>query len=219
MTEYHKIQTVFKRNPETKHKTLLLGEYSMPELGYLKDNKWVWTEKVDGTNIRIMFQCGIASPRQGEIRGKTDNAQIHPQLMEIIMRKFGFGGDMKSDELFQTLEDQRDVVFYGEGYGPKIQSGGKYSQEHSFVLFDIKIGEWWLRRGDVEDIAGKHGLEVVPVVGSGTLLEMVERVKKGFKSQWGDFEAEGIVAKPTVELRARNGERIITKLKTKDFRA
>ena len=48
MTQYHKIQSVFKRDPNTKFKTLLEGEYSIPEFEYLKDNEWVFTEKVDG---------------------------------------------------------------------------------------------------------------------------------------------------------------------------
>ena len=36
MNEYHKIQTVFKRDPETKYKTLLIGEYSVPKKTVLK---------------------------------------------------------------------------------------------------------------------------------------------------------------------------------------
>ena len=48
---------------------------------------------------------------------------------------------------------------------------------------------------------------------------MVENVKKGFISKWGDFQAEGIVARPQVELKARNGKRVITKIKNKDFTA
>jgi len=60
MKEYHKIQTVFKRNPKNKLKTLLHGNYSIPEFEYLKDNEWVFTEKVNGTNIRVMFDNGAA---------------------------------------------------------------------------------------------------------------------------------------------------------------
>ncbi|MBU1082564.1 MAG: hypothetical protein KKB59_18905, partial [Spirochaetes bacterium] len=49
MQKYHKIQTVFKRDPETKFKTLLIGDFALPEFEYLKNNLWVYTEKVDGT--------------------------------------------------------------------------------------------------------------------------------------------------------------------------
>jgi hypothetical protein len=56
MKEYHKIQTVFKRDPSNNYKTLLEGEFAIPEFGYLQDNEWVFTEKVDGTNIRVMVK-------------------------------------------------------------------------------------------------------------------------------------------------------------------
>ena len=55
MKEYIKIQTIFKRDLLTNHKTLLEGDYSLPEFDYLKDNTWIFTEKVDGTNIRVMW--------------------------------------------------------------------------------------------------------------------------------------------------------------------
>ena len=48
MKEYHKIQTVYLRDPETKFRILLEGQYATPELEYLAQNKWTWTEKVDG---------------------------------------------------------------------------------------------------------------------------------------------------------------------------
>ncbi len=83
MREYHKIQTVFKRNPETKFKTLLEGEYSLPELEYLKDNIWVFTEKVDGTNIRIMYDGKTIV-----FGGKTDNAQIPSFLITALQEMF-----------------------------------------------------------------------------------------------------------------------------------
>ena len=61
------------------------------------------------------------------------------------------------------------------------------------------------------------GIQVVPIIGAGTLGEMVAMTKDGFQSQWGNFIAEGIVARPSVELNTRNGQRIITKIKHKDF--
>jgi len=61
------------------------------------------------------------------------------------------------------------------------------------------------------------GIEIVPVIGVGTLYDLVELVRKGFQSEWGEFPAEGIVAKPSCGLKARDGSRIITKLKHNDF--
>ena len=85
------------------------------------------------------------------------------------------------------------------------------------MLFRSKIGKWWLKAEDIEDIAKQLAIDKVPEIATGTLDYMVDFARDGFKSQWGDFEAEGIVARPQVELLRRSGERIITKIKCKDF--
>ena len=82
MREYHKIQTVYKRDPETKYKTLL-GEFSMPEFEYLADNTWEYTEKIDGTNIRVMFDGQDIT-----FGGKTDRAQIPVRLVTNLQSIF-----------------------------------------------------------------------------------------------------------------------------------
>ena len=126
--------------------------------------------------------------------------------------------DEKRDT-FNAIFDDADVCLYGEGYGAKIQKGGgNYRQDQSFVLFDVKIGDWWLQREDVEDVASRMGLDIVPILCSGTLTDMVILASSGFPSKWGDFPAEGIVARPATELKTRSGHRIITKIKHKDFR-
>ena len=53
-TEYHKISTPFKRHFDGPNKgKLIMGDWAVPELDYLSSNYWEFTEKVDGTNIRI----------------------------------------------------------------------------------------------------------------------------------------------------------------------
>ena len=208
MSEYHKIQTVYKRDPATNYKTLLEGEYSLPEFEYLANNKWVFTEKVDGTNIRVYF-------REGKVTfdGRTDRAQIPATLVERLNERF-----LSQAERFTEVFNGAEVCLYGEGYGAKIQKGGgNYRPDQDFVLFDVMVGNWWLQRPDVEDVAEKMGLDVVPVVGEGTLLEMVEQARTGIQSAWGDFQAEGYVARPATELKTRSGHRLITKIKCRDF--
>ncbi len=207
MNEYHKIQTLFKRDMSTKHKTLLEGEWTLPEFEYLANNQWTFTEKVDGTNIRLIFNAGLLA-----FAGKTDAAQIPAQLIARLNERY-LPLAAKMQAIFSC-----DACLYGEGYGAKIQKGGgKYRQDPDFVLFDVRVGEWWLQRSDVEDVATKLGIDVIPILGEGTLHDAVEWVKRGIRSTWGDFEAEGIVARPKIELRARSGERIITKIKCRDF--
>ena len=207
MIEYHKIQTVFLRDPETKYKTLLDGVFALPEFEYLAHNEWVFTEKVDGTNIRVMFDG-----RQIVFGGKTDNAQIPAFLVARLQDVF-----LPQGEQFAKMFPD-GACLYGEGYGAKIQKGGgNYRQDQDFVLFDVKIGEWWLQRPSVEEVANDLGLDIVPIIGTGTLYDMVAMARAGFPSLWGNFTAEGIVARPSVELRSRSGHRIITKIKHRDF--
>lgn len=207
MKEYHKIQTLFKRDMSSKYKNLIEGEWTLPEFAYLANNEWVFTEKVDGTNIRVMVNGGVT------FGGKTDKAQIPAKLAERLNERFL----PQSDLLAEMFDD--GVCLYGEGYGPKIQKGGEnYRQDQDFVLFDVKVGEWWLQREAVEGIAAKLGLDVVPIIGTGTLRDAIDLAKSGIVSRWGDFQAEGIVARPATELKTRSGHRIITKIKCRDFR-
>lgn len=216
MREYHKIQTVFKRDPENRHKTLLDGEWSIPEFGYLADNEWQFTEKVDGTNIRVMCSASHEFGYGIVFGGKTHNAQIPAFLVSKLEQMFHI---ISKRQLLAEIFPE-GACLYGEGYGAKIQKGGgNYRSDQSFVLFDVKVGDWWLQRQDVENIAEKLGIDVVPFIGEGTLADMVEFTQKRFASRWGDFPAEGIVARPTTELRTRSGHRIITKIKHKDFSA
>lgn len=220
METYHKIQSIFKRDLDGsltgKKGKMIEGAWTTPELEYLANTEWEFTEKVDGTNIRIGF-CPDKNHLAGsvEFAGRSDNAIIPIPLLEYLRTTF-------MPNVFLTA-DLPALTLFGEGYGPGIQGGGKYRDDHSFVLFDVRIGQWWLSRHNVDDIAFKLGIDSVPVIGHGTLAEAIDLVaSRGssyqMKSQWGDFEAEGIVARPVVDMFDRQGNRIITKVKAVDFR-
>lgn len=207
MKHYHKIHSIYKRDGQGK---FIIGEWSCPEFEYLQNNLWEFTEKVDGTNIRIMFDGTDVT-----FGGKTDNASIPSFLVTRL------------NNLFMTLEQRQKfkenfaegVCFYGEGYGERIQKGGgNYCKGQDFVLFDIRIGEYWLKRENCEVIAKLFGIDIVPIFGYGTIHEAIKLCQDGLNSNWGAFEAEGIVLRPKVALLARNAAKIITKVKCKDFK-
>lgn len=220
MKQYTKINTIFKRDM-TNGAKIIIGDYAEPEFEYLKDNPWVFTEKVDGTNIRVMWTGAGLS-----FGGKSDNAQMPVFLLYKLQELFeGTAKKQLFKEMFEKPNadgtvDEPQVCLYGEGYGAKIQKGGgNYVKDGvDFVLFDVKIGDWWLERPNVEAIAERFGIKAVPILGEGTLTEAVEMTQKGFNSQWGDFLAEGLVLRPKTELRTRRGDRVITKIKHKDFK-
>jgi len=208
LSEYHKIQSIFKRDMSSPHKTLVEGEWTLPEFEYLAGNEWTWTEKVDGTNIRVIYKDGDIA-----FGGRTDEAQIPAPLASRLKERF-LPLAAKLGEVFPDGA----AVLYGEGYGAKIQKAGwNYRSDQDFVLFDVRVSYWWLQRADVHDVARKLGIDVVPVIGEGTLHDAVALAKRGIRSAWGHFEAEGIVARPKTELMTRGGHRLIAKIKCRDF--
>ena len=201
MTVYHKIQTVWLRDPTNNYKTLLEGSWAKPEFGYLADCPWILTEKVDGTNVRL-YRTDL------RIGGKTDSAQLYPGLLTECHK-------ITECAAFRALPE--GMILYGEGYGEKIQAGGGlYRKGQGFILFDVWCNIW-LERASVEEIGNALGVPVVPVVTQCRLTEMIELVRGGMKSLVGERLSEGVVARPALEMLNRSGGRIITKLKAKDF--
>lgn len=214
MSEYHKINTMFKRNMEGD-KRIIEDDWADEAVRYLQHNVWLFTEKVDGTNIRVYWDGENVT-----FGGRTDNAQIPNGVINALNEMFySTPAKLRLKEVFPDADASNPVALYGEGYGAKIQKGGgKYRSDQGFVLFDVKVGKWWLERDNVEDVAIKLKIEVVPIIGVGTLQEAIGLVKGNLKSEYGDFEAEGIVARPSTELLDRSGKRIITKIKARDFK-
>ena len=118
----------------------------------------MFTEKVDGMNIRIMW-----NGKEIIYAGRSDNAQIPMPLMYRLDELF----KAKIERFIEIFSEQdSSVCLYGEGYGAKIQKGGGnyISDGVGFVLFDIQIDGIYLDRESVEDIASKLGISVVPII-------------------------------------------------------
>jgi len=206
MQEYHKINSLFKRHRDGEHKGKFTEEWAHDAFEYLAKSQWTWDEKIDGTNIRIMWDG-----ENLKFGGRTERAQIQVTLYD------------KLNELFpkEKFMDKSAMILYGEGFGVKIQKGGgNYIPDAvSFCLFDVLINSFWLTRGSVVEVAREFQIQVAPQIGVGNLYEAIDFVKAGFDSKWGDFKfkAEGIVMRPVVQLFDRQGKRILSKLKTNDF--
>ena len=210
MREYHKIETVFNRDVDGSKK-LIDGSYRSETIEFLKAAKWIWTEKVDGTNIRIFWDGHKIT-----FGGRTDRAQIPVDLMNYLNEKFATA---ETEELFEQKFGENEVTLFGEGYGRKIQKiGSLYRDDVSFILFDVMVGDVWLRRDSVEDIAKAFGVDVVPIAGEGTIEQAIEFIKTSPVSMLSDkTPMEGVVARPACELLDRMGRRVIVKIKVCDF--
>ena len=228
---YPKIDTLYERDESFKVDTTKLrrSEFAIPR-------EWLVTEKIDGTNVRVSLQqeCNACADTNncggpmcsGEwfVRffGRTENSQMPTFLLEHLQRTFTLSG------LSSLWRDgQYPITLYGEGYGAKIQKGGgnyRRDGDVSFRLFDVLIGDTWLSRTNVEDVAEQLGIKAVPKADLGrTLNEITQRVCGGIGSVVGNEEgtngvlSEGVVAFTDPPLFNGQGKKLCWKLKTKDF--
>jgi ATP-dependent RNA circularization protein (DNA/RNA ligase family) len=224
--EYPKINSLWKREGwyfdqdkktmseyQAKRQSFIIGDYANPEIPNIR--KWRVDEKIDGMNMRVYynrFEVGSTIT----IKGRTDAAQIPPDLREAIETLF------TKEKLGAVFAEKNPnlVEFFGEGYGPKIQSGGYYAKQAGFVLYDIVIDRWWLTRDAVREVAQKLELDMVPDLGIMEEAEIIEYVKSQPLSHFAKVQprvSEGVVCRSEPLMLFRNGEPIKWKLKTKEF--
>lgn len=233
--EYPKIHSLYKREGcgpydedarrykcDLEHKKrkspLILGEYALPEFEAI--DRWSVTEKIDGTNVRIMLDREThLMPWKIEFRGRTSNAQFPTFLYNYLASTFTVG------RVGDSFKDARKVILFGEGYGPKIQSGGYYRKDVSFILFDVWCDGYWLTREGVADVAKSLGIDYTDCMWSHrgfvwSTHEIVEYVKSKPNSVIADeaHVTEGIIARSEPQMLFRNSKHpIMFKLKCSDF--
>lgn len=224
--EYLKIHSLWKRegwyfeegkkkdeNYQKGRQSFIVGDYAKPVFGNIK--KWRVDEKIDGTNVRIMWgRPNVGAMPVLTFGGRTNNAQMPCHLLAKLQEMF------TDEKMIETFLNSNSVIMFGEGYGPKIQAAGaNYRKDPSFILFDIWIDGWWLERNSVKEIALKMGLDVVPEIGIMTEEEIVEFVKSKPLSTCSltPQMMEGVVCRAEPLVLMRNGKPIMFKLKCKEF--
>lgn len=222
--EYPKIDTLYDRDG----KYIIIGKLRRQEFGNIK--RWSITEKIHGMNTRTtLFDNG-----QVVYGGKTDDAIMPPELLEYLEKTFT-PEKMKAVFWLSNEPIPKSATIYGEGYGPEIKPESRvYRKDVSFRLFDCLVqsetGNWWLERKDLEDIARKLGIKCVPILGVIDFLPVdssqIEKIFLDNRNRLVAIEEdgmvhmvpEGIVAKTDELLFNRKGERVMWKLKIKDFK-
>ena len=227
MERYGKTYGPFKR--DTKTGAVIHGKWTHPVFDYLKDARWRFTEKLDGTNMRLIYTPPLMSHSEMgsfkhmgscvSLKGRSDAADVHGTLAEwakdITAKRF----ETALHELaFYAAEP---VCIYGEGIGEGIQKGGtNYGPTH-FRAFAVKSrGVFWEPRYAEALIRHKLGIPMAPVILEATLLEGIEYMKKGFRTCITGEEqgyAEGLIGVPTVPLTTPQLDRIVVKIKACDF--
>lgn len=207
---YPKILTAFVRdknfNFAQNDATQIMGGFQWCKSEFDEIKTFEVTQKIDGTNTRVVLKNGKVY-----FLGKTERSTFLPEHILKLETIFS------AEKLIEVFGG-KDVTLYGELYGGNIQVGSTVNQELDFILFDVKIGDSWLLYKNIEEIALKINIKVVPFLGLLTIDEIIDIAKNGYQSEIDTIPSpEGIVAKSTGGLRFGDGGRVMFKLKRKDF--
>ena len=207
MIEYQKIETLFKFNNETKK---FVKEFYNPIVEYLKNNEWLVSEKIDGTNIRVHWDG-----YRVEWSGRTDKSQLPKELSDLLQEIFG-----ESEIIFEQTFGEKDVLLFMEGYGGKIQ-GGLYGGKERLIGFDIMVNNIYLDKNTIKDIFDKFNVETIKFWKVKNLDEAINYTINYTESsehcETRQNEIEGLVCVPLMRIYDHQGKRIIIKIKKKDL--
>lgn len=214
MNTYQKIETLFEFDLATKQ---FIDKFYNPLVEQLKDYTWVFTEKIDGTNLRIHWDGYNLT-----YSGRTDDANFSEEqslwIESNIVTK-------EIEQVFEQIFKDKWITIYGELYGKNIQKRGRfYSDNYQFKVFDIMLPilekplkEKYVSRKVMESICKSLGYDTVPILFEGTINEGLSYVLNNDKSSFSEASLEGVVGKIKYDLLDENGKRIIIKIKKRDL--
>ena len=158
MIEYVKIPNVFRRETFGKNK-LIDGQYSLPELEYLKDNLWEFTEKVDGclkSNTKLKLADGT-DITIGEVVEKKLPVEIMGYDGKNIVptKVVAWHMNGETDEWYYIKFDRRGLGTKGGNCyrticctgNHKFFIGGEYKRAD-----EIKVGDKLLFNRDIQNL-------------------------------------------------------------------
>lgn len=210
MKLYHKIEPIWRFDGDLKKH--IKGEYSNDLVELLKEHLWTFTEKVDGTNFRIIWDGYNLT-----YGGRTHKSQFSKMQIDFIETHLV---NEAQEHLFEQKFGDKVCIVYGELYGVKIQKGGHLYTDNkglAFKVFDIEINDIFLTYGSMVELSKELGYDFVPLALVGTIEEGLSFIKNNKTSLFSLAKLEGLVGKPVGDFRDRLGKRIVIKLKERDL--
>lgn len=169
-------------------------------------------EKVHGTSTHLAWTWASSNPLRLFSGGEKPEAFAKVFDLPAL------------EETFRKQFPETDLIVFGEGYGGRCQGmKDTYGGKLQFIGFDVKIGESWLCVPDAFEICATLGLEFVPYVIIPATIPAADAARDAYSVVAGrrgcgwNRAREGVVLRPTIELRSNNGERIIAKHKGEAF--
>ena len=206
---FQKIKAPFLRDGPNDR----LVNVNKPALKWLEafspDQMFWASEKIDGTSVGLKWDGERIS-----FIGHTDKSQFCPRYLEYLQNRFG---TPEFESCVEAIFGDRPVTIYGEGISKDYNVHYGFP-DGEFIMYDIQFDSgFYAERQFVWKVAEKLAIKV-PFETKMTLRDAVDFVKTRPQSKLNsENKMEGLVLRPLVELYDNHGERLITKVKVKDF--
>ena len=104
MREYQKIETLYKFDNVTK---TYRKEFFNPYVDYLKDNEWIASEKIDGTNVQVEYDGHRVA-----FHGRTERTNFPKEVLAALTEKVA-GSEVVVEQMFGDLfRNFQQVTFF-----------------------------------------------------------------------------------------------------------
>lgn len=227
---YNKILAPFARDI-AKSKYINIIKFSRPEFEMLANVRWNWTLKIDGTNINIIWDG-----EKVNYVGHTEKTQFNERTKKFLDDTFC---TPESETIFEDLYGDQPVKISMEFVSKDMNQNYGYTEGavYIFDIFNGETGKIWTSEETINSFVSRfegNNVFVAPFIGYMNIWEAVDLVKayeviwNRHPEKWGDeniliknplgkYTIEGIVGRLPYELFDNNGNRIITKVKCKDY--
>lgn len=227
---YDKILAPFARDT-AKSKYVDIMKFSRHEFEMLANVGWNWTLKIDGTNINVIWDGERVS-----YVGHTEKTQFNERTKKFLDETFL---TPEAETIFEDLYGKRPVKISMEFVSKDMNQNYGYIEGavYIFDIFNMETGKIWTSEETlntfVERFEGSR-VFIAPFIGYMNIWDAVD-LAKGYEIIWnrhpekwkgeniliknplGPYTIEGIVGRLPYELFDNNGNRIITKVKCKDY--
>ncbi len=189
----------------------------------LLDTEVVVTEKLEGSN----FSVAIRPDGQLLVNQRTKTIVPVPDGEHTFWRVARESRIVAFAHALAAKNPGKQVLVYGELFGPAIQGNYYKRPRHEVRLFDIRFGHDWLAPAAfgaaVAEFFGDATRIAVPVLFEGRLSEWlagrsIKDASNG-RSVIADVAREGLVIRPLVEQAVRDFGRLILKQRSPEYLA
>lgn len=170
-------------------------------------------EKYDGSNARVKWTQKKGFSLFGSRTQLIDASHPHlGGLIEVFKRDYE---DKLEDIIKKNFRNEREIVVFGEYFGPSSFAGVHTGEPKKFVMFDVLVGhkneKFLLPQEFIKMFDGK--VEIPRIIYKGNLNDQL--IKDVREDKYNTFE--GVICKGTERSGAYRGGVWMCKIKTQKY--